>query len=84
MIFILIYKLLYNKGISLINLLLLYQYLNFADFIKTYSSSIREIFNFTHTLTFGSLVGTGMKFLSSYKKCKFTIIKFIFLILFFH
>jgi hypothetical protein len=57
-------------GVSLINILLLFQYTDFASFLKIYSNNVREIFNFTHALTFASLVGNGVKFVSCYNQCK--------------
>jgi hypothetical protein len=56
-------------GISLINILLLLQYSNYLNFLSSYSNNVREIFNFTHALTFISLVGNGIKFISTYKRC---------------
>lgn len=56
-------------GISLVNILLLFQYIDYKTFLSNYSNNIREIFNFTHALTFGSLVGNGIKFISIYKRC---------------
>lgn len=55
-------------GVSLVNILLLFQYVNFSSFLTVYSYNVREIFNFTHFLTFGSLVGNGIKFISCYKR----------------
>jgi hypothetical protein len=57
-------------GISLVNILLLFQYMNFNSFIMIYSFNVREIFNFTHAFTFVSLTGNGIKFISAYKRCK--------------
>jgi len=64
-------------GISLIHLLLLFEYNNYDNFLLMYSNTAREIFNFTHAFTFGSLVGNGIKFLSAYKRCKIKIIYYI-------
>jgi hypothetical protein len=58
-------------GASLLNMLLLLQYLDYDQFINSYSYSAREIFNFIHAFTFCTLVGNGLKFLSNYKRCKF-------------
>lgn len=57
-------------GISLVNILLLFQYMDFKSFIMIYSFNVREIFNFTHAFTFVSLTGNGIKFISNYKRCK--------------
>jgi hypothetical protein len=56
-------------GISLMNILLLMQYSDFTKFLPVYSTNVREIFNFTHALTFCSLVGNGITFISSYQRC---------------
>ena len=60
-------------GVSLVNILLLLQYTNFTAFLNIYSFNVREIFNFTHALTFGSLTGNGIKFISAFKRCKLLI-----------
>ena len=57
-------------GASLLNVLLLLQYIDYDTFVNSYSYSAREIFNFIHAFTFCTLVGNGLKFLSAYKRCK--------------
>src|SRR5690606_24875236 len=57
-------------GMCLTNIFLLFQFQNFTNFIDFYSFFSREIFNFMYVLTFVSLIGNGVKFLNSYKKCK--------------
>jgi hypothetical protein len=57
-------------GASLLNILLLIQYIDYDTFVNSYSYSAREIFNFIHAFTFCTLVGNGLKFLSAYKRCK--------------
>ena len=37
-------------------------------FIKVYTHMAREMFNIFHTLTFASLVGNGIKFITAYQK----------------
>lgn len=61
-------------GASLLNILLLLQYIDYSQFIITYSYSAREIFNFIHAFTFCTLVGNGLKFLSAYKRCKYFLL----------
>jgi hypothetical protein len=57
-------------GASLLNILLLLQFIDYETFVNSYSYSAREIFNFIHAFTFCTLVGNGLKFLSAYKRCK--------------
>ncbi len=57
-------------GICLTNIFLLFEFQTFDNFTAFYSLFAREIFNFTYFFTFVSLVGNGVKFLNSYKKCK--------------
>lgn len=54
-------------GISLVNIMMLYQYEFFSSFVIVYSKSVELIFNFTHCLTFGSLVGNGIKLISTHR-----------------
>lgn len=58
-------------------MLLLFQYSNFDNFINSYSSSVREIFNFTHSLTFASLVGNGINVASNYQRLKLNTNEFL-------
>ena len=46
---------------------MLYQYEFFSSFVIVYSKSVELIFNFTHCLTFGSLVGNGIKLISTHR-----------------
>jgi hypothetical protein len=54
-------------GISLVNIMMLFQYEFFNSFVIVYSKSVELIFNFTHCLTFGSLVGNGIKLVSTHR-----------------
>ena len=57
-------------GICLTNIFLLFEFQTFDNFTTFYSLFAREVFDFIYFFTFVSLVGNGVKFLNSYKKCK--------------
>lgn len=54
-------------GISLVNIMILFQYKYFNTFIIVYSQSVELIYNFTHCLTFGSIVGNGIKLITTHR-----------------
>ena len=66
-------NLILKTGICLTNLFLLFEVSTLASFLSYYSLFAKEIFNFMYIFTFISLIGNGVKFLNSYKNCKYLI-----------
>lgn len=54
-------------GMSLMSILLLYQYNSYSNFILVFSDIIKNVFNLTHCLTFGSIVGNGIKLVTTHR-----------------
>ena len=54
-------------GLALANILLLYSFSVFKDFIYVFSTSAEIYFNLMHFLTFGSLVGNGSKLVTTHR-----------------
>lgn len=55
-------------GMALLNIVMFLIYKDYNMFIKVYTHMAREMFNIFHTLTFASLVGNGIKFITAYQK----------------
>ena len=55
-------------GMALINIVLFMMYKDYTTFIRVYAHMAREMFNLFHTLTFASLVGNGIKFITALQK----------------
>lgn len=54
-------------GLSLFNIIYLFQFNDFNSFLLNYGKSVELTFSFTHCLTFGSLVGNGIKIVTTKK-----------------
>lgn len=54
-------------GLSLFNIIYLFQLNDFNSFLLNYGKSVELTFSFTHCLTFGSLVGNGIKIVTTKK-----------------
>ena len=55
-------------GMGLLHIILFFSYDDFDEFLKILSKMIIILFDIFHALTFTSLVGNGIKFVSSYQK----------------
>ena len=55
-------------GMAILNIVLFMMYDNYDTFIQVYAHMAREMFNIFHTLTFASLVGNGIKFITALQK----------------
>ena len=55
-------------GMALLNIVLFMMYKDYDTFIQVYAHMAREMFNIFHTLTFASLVGNGIKFITALQK----------------
>jgi len=57
-------------GMGLLHILITLTYSNYEEFLHQLSQMVIIMFNIFHALTFISLVGNGIKFVSSYQKYK--------------
>ena len=57
-------------GMGLLHILITLTYKNFEEFLRQLSNMVIIMFSIFHALTFTSLVGNGIKFVSSYQKYK--------------
>lgn len=54
-------------GLALANIMFLYSFSNYSEFIFVFSNSIEIYYNLIHFLTFGSIIGNGNKFVTMYR-----------------